>query len=142
MFKWFIFLISLSLFLSLNAQTIPKDFKPQETKNEHTINKDISKKDGQAFNNLNHPLSITGGGLILTGAVLYIVGSESKNNEPITNHFSENYSPDNTLQYIGIGAFAAGAVLFTIFSTDRKVNAPKRKTKKSYDASEWEVETE
>jgi hypothetical protein len=142
MFKWLVFLLSVSLCLSLAAQTIPKDFKPQENKDQHTINKDISKRDGQSFNNLSHPLSITGGGLILTGAALYIIGAESKKNEPITNRFSENYSPDNTLQYIGLGAFAAGAVLFTIFSTDRKAKAPKRKTKKSYDASEWEVETE
>lgn len=50
-------------------------------------NKDISKRDGQAFNNLNHPLSITGGGLVLTGAVLYIIGSETKDKEPDNQSF-------------------------------------------------------
>jgi len=74
--------------------------------------------------------------------LLYIVGSESIAKKPITDPFLENYSPQNTAQYIGIGVFVAGAVLFTIFSTDRKVNVSKRKTKKIYDASEWEIETE
>jgi len=137
-----VFLLSVFLCFSLAEQTIPKDFKPQENKNKHTINKDISERDGQSFNNLSHPLSITGGGLILTGAALYIVGAETKSKEPITNNFSENYSPENMLQYIGIGFFAAGAVFFIIFSTDRKVKVSKRKKKKKYDASEWEIVTE
>lgn len=142
MFKWVVFLFLFSCALSFTAQTVPKDFKPQETKGQHVINKDISKRDGQAFNNLSHPLSITGGGLILSGTLLYIAGSESIAKKPITDAFLENYSPQNTLQYIGIGVFVAGAALFTIFSTDREVNVSKRKTKKIYDASEWEIETE
>ena len=139
MFKWITFLLFLIVGFSINAQSIPKDFKPQETTNQHTINKNITHQEGQAFNDLGHPLSITGGGLILTGAAFYIIGSESIAKKPITDSFLENYSPQNTMQYVGIGAFAAGAVLFTIFSTDRKVKTPKRKTKKKYDASEWEI---
>ena len=142
MFKWSIFLFLFSCALSLAAQTVPKDFKPQETKEQNVINKDIPKQDGEAFNNLSHPLSIAGGGLILSGALLYIAGSESIAKKPITDPFLENYSPQNTLQYIGIGVFVAGAALFTIFSTDRKVNVSKQKTKKIYDPLEWEIETE
>lgn len=142
MLKWVVFLLIFSCFLSFEAQTIPKDFKPEAAKNQPVINKHITQRDGKAFNNLNHPLSITGGGLILTGAALYIIGSESKEKKPITDSFLENYTPENSLQYIGIGTFAAGAVLFTLFSTDSSTKMPKRKTPKKYDASEWEIQTE
>jgi len=141
MIKCLTLLFVLVASLSISAQTIPKDFKTKETKSQPAINKHITQKEGQTFNNLNHPLSITGGGLILTGTALYIIGSESKEKQPITDSFLENYSPDNTLQFIGIGAFAAGAVLFTIFSI-RSTKAPKRKKARNYDAAEWELETE
>jgi hypothetical protein len=141
MFKWSFLLLAFFLVFSVNGQTIPKDFKPQEN-NQHSINKDISKRDGKAFNNLSHPLSITGGVLTFVGAGLYVLGSETKEREPIGGHSVNNYSLEAPLQYIGIGAFAAGAVLFAIFSTDRGVKAPKRKEKQKYNASEWEVETD
>jgi len=137
MVKWLIFFLFISVVFRLNGQTIPKDFKPQQTANPNTINKDISKRESQAFNNLNHPLSITGGALTLVGAALYIVGSETINDKEIVG--AEHYSPQTNLQYIGIGVFAAGAVLFTIFSTERKVNVSKRKQRKKYEASDWEI---
>jgi len=87
-----VFLLSVFLCLSLAEQTIPKDFKPQENKNEHTINKGIYRRDGQAFNNLSHPLSITGGGLILSGAALCIIGAETKSKERITSFFRKLYA--------------------------------------------------
>lgn len=139
MLKWIILSVVLALSLGVVAQTIPKDFKPQETKEQPKLNKHISQKEGQAFNNLSHPLSVTGGGLILTGAAFYIIGSESKERQPITDTFLENYSPSNAMQFIGIGTFVAGAVLFTIFSTDRSVKSPKREKDKKYNPADWEV---
>ena len=129
----------LLVFIQVNAQTIPKNFKPPTTNNQPTINKDISNKERQTFNNLSHPLSITGGGLILTGAAFYIIGSETKAKKPITDSFLENYSPSNTMQFIGIGTFVAGAALFTIFSTDRSIKSPKREKEKKYNPNDWEI---
>jgi hypothetical protein len=82
----------------------------------------------QTFNNLNHPLAITGGILTLAGAGTYIAGSKNS-----------NYQPRNNTQYVGIGLFAAGAALFVIFSTERDENTPKRKKKKNYNSGDWEV---
>lgn len=127
---------------AVSSQTIPEDFKPHENSVQPKINKHITQREGQAFNNLSHPLSITGGGLILTGAAFYIIGSESKAKKPITDAFLENYSPSNTMQYIGIGTFVAGAALFTIFSTDRSLKSPKRIKDKKYNPKDWEVDSE
>ena len=71
----------------LCALTIPVNFNPQKAKNKHKINKDISKRNRSAFNNLNHSLSIIGGGLVIVGAALYLSGYESK--DSISNHLSE-----------------------------------------------------
>lgn len=139
MYKWFVCLITFASFMNVAAQTIPTDFNPQTTTKQNTINKDISKKERKTFNNLNHPLSITGGVLTFVGAGLYVVGSETLNKKPITDRFLDNYSPQTNLQYIGIGVFATGAVLFTIFSTDRSVKAPKRKKNEKYEVSDWEI---
>jgi hypothetical protein len=142
MVKLVVLLLSCAIVFGLNAQTIPNDFKPQKTNNQPTINKDLSKKEGQSFNNLSHPLSITGVLLTIAGAGLYVVGSETLEKRPITDGFLENYSPQVPLQYIGMGAFVTGGVLFAIFSTDKSVKAPKRKKEKSYNASEWELKEE
>lgn len=105
---------------------------PNELSNPN-YNKELKgNQDFDMFNNINHPLAITGGGLVLGGAVTYIVGSYS-------NHGTD-YSPSNNTQYIGMGVFAAGAVLFTIFSTERGPKQPTRKKQKSYNKSDWEIE--
>ncbi len=142
MVKLVVLLLSLSIVFTIRAQTIPNDFRLQKSQKQPVVNKDISKKESQSFNNLSHPLSITGGALTLLGAGLYVVGSETLDKKPITDGFLENYSPQVPLQYIGIGVFATGAVLFAIFSTDRSVKTTKRKKGKSYNASEWELSEE
>ena len=115
-------------FLFANAQISPIP-KAEEQKE---VNQNLS-GDGEfdIFNNLSHPLAITGGFFVLGGAATYIVGSEINNSK---------YSPKNTTQFIGIGVFAVGAVLFTVFSTERNENAPKRKkVKQKYKSNDWDI---
>lgn len=135
-------IISFFTFFNLSAQTIPNDFTVPEKSNENHIVTDLAKGEGELFNNLNHPLSITGGALILAGTTSYIIGSESLKKEPIDAPFLENYSPQTNAQYIGASAFLVGAILFTIFSTERSVNIPKNKKQKKYNASDWDVAIE
>ena len=108
-------------------QSIPKVEESQKVNQYLKPNGDFD-----LFQNLSHPIAITGGLFVLGGAATYIIGSETNNS---------NYQPETTTQYVGIGLFAAGSVLFTVFSAERNENAPKRKkTKKSYDASDWEAQ--
>ncbi len=121
-----IFFFILSSFCAFGQiQPIPK---AEET---HKVNTNL-KGDGEysMFKNLKHPLAITGGVFVLGGAATYVAGSQHN-----------NYQPENTAQFIGIGVFVAGAVLFTIFSTERNKNTPKRKKiKKKYNASDWQAQ--
>ena len=130
MCRFFSVIILLFVLIKAHSQglSIPKNLKTTPE-----INQNL-KPNGEMdlFKNLNHPLAITGGILILGGSATYIVGSEVQNNH--------NYQPRNTTQYVGIGAFVAGAVMFAIFSTERNENLPKRKkVKEKYNASEWEA---
>lgn len=123
----FILILIVNSFLGFSQiQAIPK------TQENQKVNTNLKATSNTAtFNNLKHPLSIIGDLLVLGGAGTYVVGSEINNSR---------YSPENKTQYIGIAAFATGAVLFTIFSTERNNNAPKRKkTKKVYQPSDWEI---
>lgn len=125
---------SILLFLSAQSfgQTLEDKMQQQSIHNkfnEQSHAATIDDEWNKTFSGLNHPLAITGGILTLGGARTYVAGSEGQNNH--------NYQPQTTLQYIGIGAFAAGAVLFAIFSTERDKNLPKRKkAKQKYNASE------
>ncbi len=143
MFKILITLIFLVSFVYSNAQveSIPNDFKPPKS-DDNKRPGGLNDKGYKAFNNINHPLSITGGALTIAGAALYVVGSERLGKQPIDDPFIESYSPQTPLQYIGIGVFATGAVLFAIFSTERDVPAPKRKRNKNYNATDWEIASE
>ena len=129
----------LFFFLIGNAQveTIPKDFKTPTSIDNKTLG-GLDDKEHKIFNNINHPLSIFGGALTLSGAALYIIGSERLGKQPIDAPYIESYSPQSPMQFIGIGAFLAGATLFVIFSTERE-KGPKRKKNKTYNASEWEA---
>jgi hypothetical protein len=141
--KFFAFILLIFLFRGVNAQVepIPKDFKTPKNGGDYKGLGGLDKKQHQAFNNISHPLSITGGILTLGGAALYVVGSEMNNDNSQPEIHTNNYQPQNVTQYIGIGTFFAGAVLFTIFSTERNKNAPKRKkVKEKYNAYEWEVQ--
>jgi uncharacterized membrane protein len=120
-------LLLTTLLANAQVQPIPKVEESQK------INQNLKPNgDFDMFNNLNHPLAITGGLFVLGGAATYVVGSELDHSK---------YSPNNTTQFVGIGVFAVGAVLFTVFSTERDVNKPKRqKVKKKYNASDWEAQ--
>lgn len=143
MLKLLVTITLLLFFLTGNTQveTIPNDFNPPKNYDNKTLG-GLDDKGYKVFNNIKHPLSITGGALTLSGAVLYIIGSERLGKQSLDDSFLESYSPQTPLQYIGIGVFATGAILFTIFSTERDVNVPKRKKKRSYNAADWEVVSE
>lgn len=128
MSKFIVISFCLIFYVGSYAQVgiVPNDIYSQEA------NKDLkATQDFDMFNNINHPLAITGGILTVGGAVLYLFGAEKQNNG--------NYQPQTTPQYIGIAAFAAGAVLFAIFSTERSEAVPKRKKTKEYKSEDWEV---
>jgi len=129
MLKLIVLLLFIYCGLISNAQIQPIPNVEESQK----INQNLKPNgDFDLFQNLSHPLAITGCLFVLGGAATYVVGSELDHSK---------YSPDNTTQFVGIGLFAAGAVLFTVFSAERNENAPKRKkTKKSYDASDWEAQ--
>jgi len=140
MIRFTITAVLLFLFIVSEAQveSIPNDFKTPTS----VDNKDLGgldKKEYKAFNNINHPLSILGGALTLSGAALYIIGSERLGKQPIDNPYIESYSPQSPMQFIGIGVFAAGATLFVIFSTEREKGPKRKKVKGNYNASEWEA---
>ncbi|PCI99436.1 MAG: hypothetical protein COB15_04435 [Flavobacteriales bacterium] len=146
MSKFFTLILLVFSFIWVNAQVepIPNDFKTPEV-NDNLKAGRLDENGYGLFNTLGHPLSITGGLLTLGGAAVYVVGSEMNNNNDNNCCQSggqpNNYQPQNTTQYIGIGAFVTGAVLFAIFSTERDQNAPKRKKKKQkYSASDWEAQ--
>ena len=127
---FFFFIIISPIF----GQTLEEKMQQQSAQNKFNNQSNIATNDDEwekMFNNLSHPLAITGGILTLGGAGLYVAGSEGKNNH--------NYQPKNGMQYAGIGVFVAGAVLFTIFSTERDEKTPKRKKNKAYNANDWEV---
>jgi len=108
-----LFFIYYGLISNAQIQPIPKVEDSQK------INQNLKPNgDFDLFQNLSHPLAITGCLFVLGGAATYVVGSELDHSK---------YSPDNTTQFVGIGLFAAGAVLFTVFSAERNENAPKRK---------------
>lgn len=109
----------------IESQGIQDKFNNQS--NTSTIDDEWDK----TFKGLSHPLAITGGILTLGGVGLYVAGSEAQNNH--------NYQPQNKTQYLGIGAFATGAILFAIFSTERDENMPKRGKERKYNSSEWEI---
>jgi hypothetical protein len=133
MIKSLIFSIFLFFFVSIKAQdAIPKDLNLQEPAKQGEL-------DDKMFNNITHLLAITGGAFILGGAGTYIVASIINGKDAPIGQASNGYSPETTLHFVGIGMFAAGAVLFTIFSTERDVKAPKRKKNKTYNATDWEV---
>ncbi len=143
MLKAFITFTLVLFFLGGNAQveTTPTDFNSPKKYEEKTLG-GLDDKGHKAFNNIDHPLSITGGGLTVLGEVLYVIASERLGKQPIDDPFLKSYSPQTSLHYIGIGVFATGAILFAIFSTERDVNVPKRKKKKSYNAADWEIVSE
>tara|TARA_B100000809_G_C15052814_1_gene499546 strand:- start:156 stop:545 length:390 start_codon:yes stop_codon:yes gene_type:complete len=122
-----IFLLLFSIGASAQIQSIPKVEVTRE------VNKNLKPNgDFDLFQNLSHPLAITGGIIVLGGAATYIIGSETNNS---------NYQPVTTTQYVGISLFAAGAVLFTVFSAEWNESVVKRKkSKKKYDASDWETQ--
>lgn len=122
-------LISFCLFFYIGsyAQVViaPNDLHSQGT------NKDLkATQDFDMFNTINHPLAITGGILTIGGAILYIAASSNE---------TTNYQPTTNAHYIGIAAFATGAVLFAIFSTERSEDVPKSKKTKEYKPEDWEV---
>jgi hypothetical protein len=120
------------LLLGVKAQdAIPKNLDLQQPTKQ-------GEWDDKMFNNLNHPLSITGGAFILGGAATYITASLINDKDAPLGQTRNGYAPETTLHFVGIGVFVAGAVLFTIFSTEREVKTPKRKKNKTYNASEWE----
>ncbi|OFY90848.1 MAG: hypothetical protein A3K10_16270 [Bacteroidetes bacterium RIFCSPLOWO2_12_FULL_31_6] len=103
----------------------PNDLHSQET------NKELKAKDDfEMFNNIDHPLAITGDILTLGGSIIYIAASLNE---------TTNYQPTTNSHYIGIAAFATGVVLFAIFSTERSEAVPKSKKTKEYKPEDWEV---
>ena len=122
-----LFFIYYGLISNAQIQPIPKVEDSQK------INQNLKPNgDFDLFQNLSHSLAITGGLFVLGGAATYIVGSELDHS---------NYSPDNTTQFIGVGLFTAGAVLFTVFFKERNEKGHrKKKGKKSYNASDWETQ--
>jgi hypothetical protein len=122
-----LFFIYYGLISNAQIQPIPKVEDSQK------INQNLKPNgDFDLFQNLSHPLAITGCLFVLGGAATYIIGSEINNSR---------YSPENTTQFIGVGLFAAGAVLFTVFSKERNEKGDrKKKGKKSYNASDWETQ--
>jgi hypothetical protein len=116
------------LVISINAQEpIPKDFKPPKTNDDLKANWETD-----IFNDVTHPLAITGGILAVGGEVVYIAGSlrEGGNN---------GWAPTSNLHYIGIGAFFTGVVLFAIFSTEREKGPKHKKVKQKYNTDDWEA---
>lgn len=105
------------------------DFKAQVVDNPYNNNRQLKGTEDydDLFNNIDHPLAITGGILTLGGAITYIAGSSQT-----------KFQPSTTTQFIGIGIFAAGATLFTIFSTERPEKV-KRKKKKEVNPSDWQI---
>ncbi|MFB0924720.1 MAG: hypothetical protein QMB65_05495 [Vicingaceae bacterium] len=115
MLKLIVLLLFIYCGLISNAQIQPIPNVEESQK----INQNLKPNgDFDLFQNLSHPLAITGCLFVLGGAATYVVGSELDHSK---------YSPDNTTQFVGIGLFAAGAVFFTDFSAERNENAPKRK---------------
>lgn len=133
MLKLYLTSTFLCLLLGVNAQdAIPKDLNLQQTTKQ-------GEWDDKMFNNLNHPLAITGGALVLGGAATYIIASIINDKPGPLGQTRNGYAPETPLHIVGIGVFVAGAVLFAIFSTERDVKAPKRKKNKNYNATDWEV---
>jgi hypothetical protein len=129
MLKLIVLLLFIYCGLISNAQIQPIPNVEESQK----INQNLKPNgDFDLFQNLSHPLAITGCLFVLGGAATYIIGSEINNSR---------YSPENTTQFIGVGLFAAGAVLFTVFSKERNEKGDrKKKGKKSYNASDWETQ--
>lgn len=127
-------------FISMNAQNgLPNDLKtPKSIDNEKLGG--LNNKGHKTFNNIDHPLSIIGGGLTIGGAITYVIASEiNAGKQPLENNI-HYYSPQTRLQYVGIGVFVTGAILFTIFSTEREKGGKRKKVKQKYNASDWEVQ--
>lgn len=134
MSKTIIFIFLINIVSIAFGQTLEEKMQQQTLQNKFNEQSNTATNNDawdKTFNNLNHPLSIVGGVLTLGGAGLYVAGSEGSNNH--------NYQPETTLQFIGIGTFVAGAVMFAIFSTEREKGPKRKKGKRNYDASEWEA---
>ena len=94
------------------------------------------------FNNLGHPMAITGSALVLGGAGTYIAASIMNDKDAPLGQSRNGYGPTTTLHFVGIGIFVAGAVLFAIFSTERNGKSAKRKKNKTYNAADWQIPQE
>ena len=120
--------------LSYGQRSLEDKMQQQSAQNKFNEQSNTATTDDEwdkTFNGLNHPLAIIGGILTIGGAGTYIAGSEGQNNH--------NYQPNNTTQYVGIGLFATGAILFTVFATEHEKGPKRKKVKQKYNASDWEA---
>lgn len=145
MSKLFTLIVLIFLFFGADAQVdaIPNDFKTPEVNDNLSGAGRLDENGNGMFNNIDHPLSITGVVLTVGGAVLYYAAAlkiEGLNKSLTATDLPVNgFRPTTTLHHIGIGAFFTGAVLFAIFSTERDKGSKRKKVKKKYSAADWEV---